>query len=114
MKLSATQEKVYKEILKPINIARSFDSFEKYYDEYDKSNGSNFERKLSAEQLKTNYPEIYSRRKKSWEEKRNGILVTGCINSKTLCKLVEFGLIEIIEDGKNNAAGIDVIQVLKD
>ena len=49
--------------------------------------------------------------KDSWEERRNGFALTMC-NSRTLKKLEEFGLIEIIEDTNGQHCGIDVIKVL--
>lgn len=48
---------------------------------------------------------------KKYEEEKSGITLAQC-NSKTLYKLQEFGLIEIIEDSKGQTCGIDTIKVL--
>ena len=48
---------------------------------------------------------------KTFEEEKSGITIVHC-NSKTLYKLQEYGLIEIIKDSKGQSYGIDVIKVL--
>ena len=48
---------------------------------------------------------------KNFEEEKNGITIVQC-NSKTLYKLQEYGLIEIIKDSKGQTCGIDTIKVL--
>lgn len=53
----------------------------------------------------------YEYEAKRFEEERNGITLAQC-NSRTLYKLQEYGLIEIIEDSKGHTYGIDTIKVL--
>lgn len=48
---------------------------------------------------------------KSYEKEKSGITLVSC-NSRTLYKLSEFGLIEIIHDSKGSSYGIDTVQVL--
>lgn len=48
---------------------------------------------------------------KRYEEERNGHVLATC-NSRTLAKLEQMGLIEIIYDSKGTSYGIDHIKVL--
>ena len=48
---------------------------------------------------------------KRFEEEKNGIVLTMC-NSRTLEKLKELGLIEIIHDSNGQHCGIDTVKVL--
>lgn len=49
--------------------------------------------------------------KEYWKKARCGMVVTHC-NSRTLYKLEEYGLIEIIEDSKGQSYGLDWVKVL--
>ena len=46
-----------------------------------------------------------------YEEAKNGVVITSC-NSRTLWKLKEMGLIEILRDSTGETYGIDKIKVL--
>lgn len=48
---------------------------------------------------------------KRFEEEKAGIVLTMC-NSRTLAKLSELGLIEIIQDSNGQHYGIDTVKVL--
>lgn len=48
---------------------------------------------------------------KRYEEVKNGTVLTSC-NSRTLYKLEEYGLIEIIDDSTGQTYGIDRVKVL--
>ena len=48
---------------------------------------------------------------RDYEAQKNGRAIVYC-NSKTLYKLAEYGLIEIIEDSNGETQGLDVIKVL--
>ena len=98
-KLSKAQQKVMDEAKRDIDEARKMD-----YPEWLASHSSIRESSL-AKCIAEGYL------KESWEEHRNGIVLTHC-NSKTLIKLEELGLIEIIEDSKGRSYGIDTVKVL--
>jgi hypothetical protein len=101
-KLSKAQQEVMDHAKRKIDKARSMDyptwlkASDSYYDYHEK-------------QWKKAVEEGYL--KEYWEDARNGIVLTHC-NSKTLWKLEEFGLIEIIEDSTGDRCGIDTVKVL--
>lgn len=97
-KLSNAQQKVMDKAYKDIDEARTME-FETW-----------FEKQMSW--CQPDHREKYRERyMKICEEQKNGIVLTTC-NSRTLKKLEEYGLIEIIEDSNGQAFGIDVIKVL--
>lgn len=108
MKLSKAQQAVMENAKNRIDFARthSFDEwhlkhFRNTIDEYKQRNGENSEAHKSHIDYVT----------KRYEEERRGITLAHC-NSKTLYKLREYGMIEIVEDSKGETYGIDVIKVL--
>ena len=48
---------------------------------------------------------------RSYEKRKEGIALTMC-NSRTLAKLEEMGLIEILRDSKGQTYGVDEVKVL--
>jgi len=101
-KLSKAQQAVMDMAKKNIDKARTMDypewlkDMNSYYD--------NHEDALKEAVAKGRYKDY-------WMDGRNGIVLTHC-NSRTLIKLEEMGLIEIIEDSNGQPYGIDKIKVL--
>ena len=89
MKLSNAQQKVMDEAKETIDYART-------HTLYEWAGG--------IESFAEDYKEYY-------ENNRKGIVLTRC-NSKTLEKLENLGLIEILYDSKNKKDGIDHVKVL--
>lgn len=108
-KLSKAQEKVLNEAKAKIDLARKYDTFEEYFDN---TKASYFPMYCNtAQKCKENNPENFEMYKEWWEKEREAIVLTSC-NSRTLVKLQEFGLIEIIKDSNGQVYGIDTIKVL--
>lgn len=113
MKLSKAQQAVMDEAKKDIDIARSLD-----YPEWLKKTNSYYQVPSTASD---DYKEMIEQKfieavdngelKEYWERAINGIVLTHC-NSRTLAKLQEYGLIEIIRDSSGETFGIDTIKVL--
>ena len=79
--------------------------FVKNYDRY----GWSKEKAIAvAEEEVKNYIDTYS---KYYENERNGIVLTHC-NSRTIRRLEELGLVEIIRDSCGVSYGIDTIKIL--
>ena len=99
MKLTKTQEAVYKEMLADIDMARS-QTFEEY--------------------VKTRTPKCYweaafkenSGHRKMYEQKRSGVVSTYKVNSRTLKALEKAGLIEILFDSNGRHFSTDEVKVL--
>lgn len=101
MKLTGAQQKVLDEAIRDIDIARKLD-----YPEWLRTTHKSIRLDYVEECIAKEYC------KKYWEAARSGKVFTHC-NSKTLYKLAEYGLIEIIEDSKEQGNyGIDTIRVL--
>ena len=110
MKLSKAQESVIKEAREKIDIARvSFPEFVRFINSY--YEGKTDEEIINGLENDKRWWNPYESYKKSWEEAKNGIVLTSC-NSRTLYKLEDMGLIEIIEDSTGTHHGIDKIKVL--
>ena len=110
MKLSKAQQQVMDYAKEKIDRARSYTEFEAYFDEV---HGKHFNGMFnSAEKFKANDPKGFEWWRNLWEEEKNATVITGNVNSRTLYKLQELGLIKIIEDGKNKSSGTDRIQIL--
>lgn len=115
MKLSKAQQAVIDEAKRDIDRARSYSRMIEWYmaDGYWQRKG-----KSEAEVIEylkgrrfadgmTDY-DYYMRR---WQDEKNGIVAVHA-NSKTLYKLQEMGMIEIIRDSKGETFGIDTIKLL--
>lgn len=102
MKLSNAQEKVMMKAKKDIDMARSME-----YAEWLKETHSFYQTHEDAYQkaMSEGYLKEY------WEDGRKGIVLASC-NSRTLAKLEEMGLIEIVYDSNGETFGIDTIKVL--
>lgn len=104
MKLSKAQAKVIELAKKDIDTARKYDT----YDEYLRNeNWLVTEGRYSVEEYKRYFPGG----EKFWNAERNGIARTYC-NTKTLKKLEEYGLIEIVYDSTGERWGLDEIKVI--
>lgn len=98
MKLSKVQQSVLDEAKEEIDTARRLD-----YPEWLKLQHIPDHRFQKA--LEDGYLKHY------WENNRKSVVLTQC-NSRTIKKLEELGLIEIIEDSNGHHFGIDTIKVL--
>ena len=114
IKLTKAQQTVMDQAHKEIDLARSLDytewlkatefrrdfEFAERHPEFKDSIEKNFEEAVRKEKYK-HY----------WEAERRGEVLTHC-NSKTLLKLEEMGLIEIIRISTGTAYGIDEVKIL--
>lgn len=111
MKLSKAQQAVMDHAKGRIDFARSatyYDWVKKHFLPH-RENATDEEVVKAIEKDKKIFG--YDYMAKRFEEEKNGITLAQC-NSKTLYKLQEYGLIEIIEDSKGQTYGIDTIKVL--
>ena len=97
MKLTAAQQKVMDQAKEDIDFARTH-SFEDWY--HKRFSGWDFER--------TKKDTFYEER---FEEEKAGIALVIC-NGRTLYKLRDMGLIEIIRDTSGSHFSVDKIRVL--
>ena len=107
MKLSKAQQAVMDHAKGRIDFARSATYFDWMKKAYRLETDADCVRNI--EESKRVFGYDYGARR--YEEERNGITIVHC-NSKTLYKLQEYGLIEIIEDSNGRSYGIDTIKVL--
>lgn len=110
MKLSKVQKELMNKMREWIDRAREFETYDEYFEKYEAPH------KQSAydtpEKYKSKSPDDWKWYEETWQKKRNGIVYIHC-NSRTLYKLQEFGLIELIHDSKNDGGcGIDTVKVL--
>ncbi len=111
MKLSKTQQKHLDDAKARIDFARTHNLYD-----WMRKNLSRFDDSTTDEQIEMaikhdaelGYKIWYS---EAYEETKNGITWMSC-NSKTLHKLAELGLIEIIRDSTGETYGLDSIKVL--
>jgi len=99
MKLSNAQQKVLDDAKKKIDIARRLD-YPTWLEEREHVPRHRLQEAIARDYLKS-----------YWEAERRGEALMYC-NSKTLRKLAEYGLIEIIEDSTGQTYGLDVIKIL--
>lgn len=106
MKLTKAQEKILAHARDTIDTARALD-----YPEWLKETNSFF--KHDTEYSRRCYLEAIEKEegKAYWQKYRDGIALAHC-NSKSLKKLEEAGLIEILYDSTGEYYGIDEIKVL--
>lgn len=120
MKLSKTQEKVLEKVKQDIDYAREHDflhwvSKAQGFDldiDWDKHPNKHLTNELilnQAHELVENDTDGYW--KSTYEKRKSGIALVRC-NTRTLKKLEEFGLIEIIHDSTGEPVGVDVVKVL--
>ena len=107
MTLSKAQQKVIDEMKNDIDFARSaslYDWIKKHF---------RLETDEAVERVREHDKKIfgYDYMLKQYNDERNGITLTSC-NSRTLYKLQELGLIEIVKDSKGQTYGIDVVKLL--
>lgn len=110
MRLSKAQQTVMDDAKNKIDFARSVSYYEwikKRFLPYKDVTDEQILEMIEHDKKIFSYDYIAKR----FEEEKNGITIVHC-NSKTLCKLQEYGLIEIIEDSKGQTYGIDTIKVL--
>ena len=113
MKLSKAQMDVMNTAKAEIDRARTMD-----YPEWLREKNSYYQVPFWAdEKLEQSINERWQKavadgcNKEFWDKYRKGLVLTHC-NSRTLYKLEEYGLIEIIEDSKGEAHGLDWVKVL--
>lgn len=111
MKLSNAQMRVLETAKKEIDEARTCETFDEYFDNYMVKSGSYNCCCNTAEKLKAFNPDSYEHKCHYWENLKNGIVLTMC-NSKTLYRLQELNLIEIIKDSCGEHCGIDRVKIL--
>lgn len=99
-KLSAAQQKVLDDAKREVDQARELD-----YPEWLRATSKSIRADAIDRMIAEGYLKEY------WEAHRRGEVLTHC-NSKTLYKLAEYGLVEIIEDSTGQDYGIDTIKVL--
>ena len=120
MKLSRAQIEVMREAKKDIDYARTHDflhwiSKRRGYDlELDWDSHPN--PYLTNERIMRDAEDMVNSDTDGWwrnryEEEKSGIVLTHC-NSRTLAKLENMGLIEIIRDSKGTNYGIDIVRIL--
>ena len=100
MKLTTAQQNVLDKAKSEIDLARTLDYPEWFKTTQKWVREDRVDKLICEGHLKAN-----------WEAKRRGEVITHC-NSKTLKKLEEYGLIEIIEDSNGESFGLDVVKVL--
>lgn len=130
MKLSKAQQEVMDRAKKEIDFARTHTAYEWAKNQKFGFVGTPEEQDSYIERLCENFTAYGAKSKEEMmnkfieeikgyadeyheykKERENGIVLTRC-NSKTLWKLQELGLIEIISDSNGSAYGIDIIKVL--
>lgn len=107
MKLSKAQEDVLNRAKQEIDKARACKDFADYYEKYEKL----FIKYDTVEDFKNGSPEYYENVKRGYEKQVDGIAGVHC-NTRTIKKLEELGLIEILYDSTGSAVGLDEIKVL--
>lgn len=117
MKLSKAQQAVMDEAKRDIDTARSLD-FIKWYrtavacgGELNMTDDEIVEELKSTECHSLEYDTHFEYFTSVYEQRRSGIVLTNC-NSRTLYKLQEMGLIEIIFDSTGWTRGIDRVKIL--
>ncbi len=102
MKLSKAQQTVLNKAKQDIDNARSKDVAQWYKEHVAGVQWLSYEKLLNDD-------------KQYWKNKHvqrcEGIVLTSC-NSRTLAKLQQYGLIEIIRDSNGERSGLDLIKVL--
>lgn len=110
MKLSKAQQEVMNQAKEKIDFARSanyYDWIRRSYFPYKEVTDDQVLETIEHDKKIFGYDYIA----KTFEEEKNGITIVQC-NSRTLYKLQEYGLIEIVKDSKGQTYGIDTIKVL--
>lgn len=106
MKISAAQQKVIDNAKQQIDLARTFKTFEERWTRYAANVG------YTPEEYARRNPVMYRAEKMWWEGAVQAIALVHC-NSRTLDKLAQAGLIEIVHDSRNDRGyGVDSIKLL--
>lgn len=106
MKLTAAQTKILETAKKEIDLARALD-----YPDWLKATNhfyagtTEYQKKCFREAVEKGEYKNY------WEAERAGIVLAHC-NSRSLKKLAEAGLVEIIYDSTGEYFGIDTIKII--
>lgn len=118
-KLSAAQKKVMEEAVRKIDYARSCEDIWDYairnYVCIIQGTATEKEKKELREKEMARYRErslSTDGLAVSWEKAKSGFVHICRVNSRTLYKLEELGLIEILYDSKGSFIGLDDIKVL--
>lgn len=119
MKLSKAQATVMEQAKKEIDYARTHDFLHWYARSTNRDLETDWDAYpnpyLSNESVLKETIEYASKADEGWhkryEEQKEGVVLTMC-NSRTLAKLEEMGLIEILHDSKGTSYGIDTVKVL--
>lgn len=110
MKLSKAQQEVMNQAKEQIDFARSvnyYDWIRRSFFPYKEVTDDQVLEAIEHDKKIFGYDYFA----KTFEEEKNGIALVRC-NSRTLYKLQEYGLIEIVKDSKGQTYGIDTIKVL--
>ena len=110
-KLSKTQQKVLDSAKSRIDFARThnlYDWMRKNISILDDSSTDEQIEMYIEREIEAGYKNWYA---DAYEETKNGYTWTSC-NSRTLHKLCELGLIEIVRDSTGESYGVDSIKVL--
>lgn len=108
IKLSAAQQKVMDIAHEEIRQARECDTVEEWFEKYKSAFYGNITSKEFKMQNENSWNAVYV---ENYEMNKKGIVLTMC-NSKTLEKLSQLGLIEILHDSCGKAYGVDKIKIL--
>ena len=125
MKLSKAQEAVMTTAKSEIDFARSHslrewaekethntpEQIEKILNNWDETRHRSYTKEQYLEAMNEDVEMYMKKYGKYYEEEKNAIVLIRC-NSRTLTKLEQMGLIEIIYDSNGSSFGIDTIKVL--
>lgn len=100
IKLTPAQQKVMEKAYRDIDLARNNN-----YEAWIRKTIKGFTDEYIEDRIRL------EDRKDWYEDRKNGIVLTSC-NTRTLKKLEDLDLIEIIKDSTGSTWGIDVVKVL--
>lgn len=102
MKLSKAQERVMQDARQKVDNARACETFEEYFTK----------QSIHTPQWLIEMDSYKKKTLEHYQNEKNGIVDTYKVNTRTLRKLEELGLIKIIYDSTGDALGSDTIKVL--
>lgn len=109
MKLSSAQQKIIDTAKREIDEARNCDTYEDYFMQYIAKYCNALYN--TPDKYKSRDIDGWNKCVECWKRRKSGIVLAHC-NSKTLYKLEEYGLIEILEDSNGQNWGVDKIKLL--